>query len=355
MLLGAVPHGPTGLGTSGLRIPGARPSAAGADPARRDAPPSAPKLYCPEPVRDDPALGELVNERLVLWARQVGIYADRIEQVRSANFGRLVMLAHPDTEDADRLLATAKCALAEWATDDHYCDDESAGADSRLLGARLGVACSAIETAHLPLGYVLDGERAMGEDPVLVALRSAFDHLSRYAEPGQLARLRHELGVLFAGYGQEGSWRTSEHTPAVWEYLAHRQINSFLPCLALIDVTGAYQLPATEYSAPPVRRAVKLAALASTLVNDLYSMAKNSRGEGVDFSLPTVIAAEEHCGLAEATEKAVALHDELVHTYEAEAAVLSAVGSPQLRRFLAGVWAWLGGNHEWHRGSDRYV
>ena len=354
MLLGAVPHGPTGLGTSGLRIPGARPSTSGAHSNRRDAPPSAPKLYCPEPVRDDPALGELVNERLVLWARQVGIYADRIDQVRSANFGRLVMLAHPDTDDADRLLATAKCALAEWATDDHYCDDESAGADSRLLGARLGVACSAIETAHLPVGYVLDYERAMGEDPVLVALRSAFDHLSRYAEPGQVARLRHELGVLFAGYGQEGSWRTSEHTPAVWEYLAHRQINSFLPCLALIDVTSAYQLPATEYSAPPVRRAVKLAALASTLVNDLFSTAKNSRGEGVDYSLPTVIAAEENCSLQEAIYRAAQIHDEMMRTVEAECAALAALGSPQLRRYVKGLWNWMGGSKRWHATSPRY-
>jgi 2-methylisoborneol synthase len=325
----------------------------GEDPATRA--PGVSGLYCPEPVRDDPPLGELVNERLVTWARDVGIYADRIETVRAANFGRMMMLAHPDTEDADRLLVAAKCALTEWATDDHYCDDASAGADTRLLGARLGVACAAFEKPHLPLEYAAQCERGMGEDPVRVALRSAYDHLASYAEPSQLGRLRHELAVLFAAYGQEGSWRTSGHTPAVWEYLAHRQLNSFLPCLALVDAVGGYQLPAVEYSAPPVRRAVKLAALASTLVNDLYSATKNDREDGVDYSLPTVIAAEDRCGLAEATEKAVGLHNELMHAYEGEAAMLATVGSPQLRRYLAGVWAWLGGNHAWHRDSDRYA
>ena len=350
--LPAPPPGPTGLGTAGLRIPGAR-SAPAASPRQRASP--VPPLHCPEPVRDDPALGELVNERLVNWAREVGIYAGRLGALRSADFGRLVMLAHPDTEDPDRLLAAAKCALAEWATDDHYCDDTSAGADPRLLGARLGVACAAFESPHLPRGYAARCERAMGEDPVLVALRSAFDHLARYAEPAQAARLRHELAVLFAGYGQEGSWRTSGHLPAVWEYLAHRQINSFLPCIALVDAVGGYELPATEYAAPPVRRVVKLAALATTLVNDLYSAAKNARGDGVDYSLPAVIAAEDHCGLAEATERAAAVHDELMRSYESEAAALAAVGSPQLRRFLAGVWAWTGGNHAWHRDSDRYA
>lgn len=47
-------------------------------------------------------------------------------------------------------------------------------------------------------------------------------------------------------------------------------------------------------------------------------------------------------------------HDELVYTFETEAAALSLEGSPALRRYLAGVWAWLGGNHEWHSSSARY-
>jgi 2-methylisoborneol synthase len=34
--------------------------------------------------------------------------------------------------------------------------------------------------------------------------------------------------------------------------------------------------------------------------------------------------------------------------------VLSAAGSPELKRFLAGVWAWMGGSHEWHATSARY-
>jgi 2-methylisoborneol synthase len=43
-----------------------------------------------------------------------------------------------------------------------------------------------------------------------------------------------------------------------------------------------------------------------------------------------------------------------MHTFEAEAAALAMAGSPELRRFLAGTWAWLGGNREWHAGSARY-
>ncbi|MFI1972134.1 family 2 encapsulin nanocompartment cargo protein terpene cyclase [Streptomyces cinnamoneus] len=382
----ALPTGPTGLGTSAARIaaraaakrpdsrtPGGRTAgsrgpdsrtpegrgsgdhhaAAGTgSPDGRGG--KVPALYCPPALRDDPALAQEVNGRLVEWAGEVGIYDGRLDRVHAADFGRLMMLAHPDTDDPDRLLAAAKCALAEWATDDYYCDDGTVGSRPDHLGSHLGPAYAALDPAHLPARYAAAGERAMDDDPVRVALRSAVRHLSRYAEPSQMARLRHEVAVLFVGYGQEGSWRSRGHTPAVHEYLAHRQINSFLPCIALTDVVGGYALSATEYADPRVRRAVTTAATASTLVNDLYSMAKEHDSADVEFNLPTVIAAQEQCSLRAAIERSAAIHDELVHRFETEAATLALTGSPQLRRFLAGVWAWLGGNREWHSGSPRY-
>ncbi|WP_051969739.1 terpene synthase family protein [Kitasatospora azatica] len=105
---------------------------------------------------------------------------------------------------------------------------------------------------------------------------------------------------------------------------------------------------------PRVRRAVKLAAGASTLVNDLYSMARQPSGTELGFDLPQLIAQEEKCSLREAADRTVEIHDELVRTFEIEAALLSLTGSPQLWRFLMGLWAWLGGNREWHAGSPRY-
>ncbi|ARF53663.1 family 2 encapsulin nanocompartment cargo protein terpene cyclase [Streptomyces gilvosporeus] len=342
----ALPTGPTGLGTSAARITSRRKEAAGT---------GVPELYCPPALRDDPALAEEVNVRLLAWAEEIGLYSGRLDRVRAADFGRLMMLAHPDTDDPDRLLAAGKCALAEWATDDYYCDDETMGSAPALLGAHLGVAYAAIDPAHPPLRYVPAVEQAMRDDPVRTALRSAFAHMARYADPSQLARLRHEVAVLFVGYGQEGSWRFQGRMPAVWEYLAHRQINSFVPCVAMTDMVGGYVLPAAEYADPRVRRAVTMASTAATLVNDLYSMAKEHHSDSVEFNLPTVIAAEEGCTPRAAIERSAAIHDELVRTFETEAAALAVTGSPQLRRFLAGVWAWLGGNRAWHSGSRRYT
>ncbi len=338
-----LPGGPTGLGTSATRIAADR------------SPPgtSVPELFCPGAVRDDPALGEVVNERLVEWAEQVGIYPGQLDRVRAANFGRLIMLTHPDTDDPDRLLAAAKCALAEWSTDDHYVADEALGADPKLLATRLALAHAVVDPAQLPVRYAPELERAAWEDPVLVAYRSSLDNLGRYASGTQLARLRCQMAVTFLAWNQEVAWRTEGRIPPVWEYLMHRHEDSFLPCMVLIDAVGGYELPPIEFDDQRVRRVFAMAGSASVLVNDLYSVAKDQHA-GVDLNLPMVIAAEEKCSLDEAVKRSVEIHNELVHTFAAEASVLSLAGSPTLRRFLAGVWAWLGGNREWHSSSARY-
>ncbi|GAA2919929.1 family 2 encapsulin nanocompartment cargo protein terpene cyclase [Streptomyces thioluteus] len=337
----AVPTGPTGLGTSAARV----------TPRREPSSDGVPELYCPPALRDDPALGREVNDRLVDWAGEVGIYEGRLDHVRAADFGRLMMLAHPDSDDPDRLLAAGKCALAEWATDDYYCDD---GADPEQLGSHLARRTRRSTRPTSPSATRPRGRRRCARTPSASPCARRWSTSPGTPEPSQLARLRHEVAVLFVAYGQEGSWRSRGHMPTVPEYLAHRQINSFLPCIALADAVGGYALTAAEYGDPRVRRAVTMAATAATLVNDLYSMTKEHGTSGVEFNLPTVIADRERCSPREGIERSAEVHDELVRTYEVEAAALALTGSPQLRRFLAGVWAWLGGNRAWHSGSPRY-
>lgn len=338
--------GPTGLGTSAARLP---TRAARGDVAIAETTETG--LFCPGAVRDDPALGEEVNGRLVDWAEQVGIYPDRLDKLVDADFGRLIMLAHPGTDDPDRLLAAAKCVLAEWATDDHFVDEESMGADPKLLGARLGVTHAALDPVDLPVDYVPQLDSALSEEPVAVAYRSAFEHLAHYATPKQVCRLRHQLSIMFMAYNHEAVWRMSGRVPPVWEYLTHRHQNSFLPPMTLVDPVAGYELPASEFFDPRVRRVFSLAGSASVILNDVYSMAKESDN---DFDLPKLVAIEESCSADEALERTVRIHNELMHTFVAEAAVLSQFGSPVLKRFLADIWAWLGGNREWHSTTGRY-
>ncbi|MFD0362234.1 family 2 encapsulin nanocompartment cargo protein terpene cyclase [Nocardia sp. GCM10030253] len=343
-----IPLGPSGLGTSSVHL--------------RDTGPAIPPLYCPPPVRDDPALAAVVNDGLVAWAKDIGLYAGRLDELRDADFGRLIMLAHPDSDDPDRLLAAAKCAVSEWSVDDYYCEE---GADDTApdgtpsdaateLGPRLELAAAAMDPVHLPARYAPELEKALQADPILRAFRTSFEHLSRYATPAQLARLRTEIAGWFIALAAEAGWRASHRIPPVWEYLTNRQPHSFLPCMAPIDAVGGYELQAAEYTDPRVRRVVTTAALASQMVNDLYSMAREDRSEGREFNLPTVLAAEEKCSRREAVLRTAAVHDELVHRFEQEAAALATAGSAELRRFLGGLWAWMGGNRAWHADSKRY-
>jgi 2-methylisoborneol synthase len=329
--------GPTGLGTSAARVAGR--------PALR-----IPPLHCPDAVRDDPALGEEVNDRLVAWAEEIGIYRGRLDRLRSHQFGRLIMLCHPDCDDPDRLLAAARCAVSEWSVDDHWVD-EGEDAAPELIGPRLALAHAVVDPVRLPARYRARFEQVVAREPVLDAFRSCLDHLARIASWTQVARLRHELAVMFVAYGQEAEWRTSGRTPAVWEYLLHRYENAFFPCMVLVDPVGGYELPAHEFADPRVRRTYLLAGTASVLLNDLYSMGKE---DPTDTNLPNLMVAEEGCSAQEAVDRTAELHDEMMRTFEAEAATLGAAGSPELRRFVAGVWAWMGGAKEWHATSPRY-
>ncbi|MFG2715693.1 family 2 encapsulin nanocompartment cargo protein terpene cyclase [Streptomyces goshikiensis] len=382
---GSFPLGPRGLGTSAARIvhnaptepldisvpPSSRPtalrrwpgrwiaSAPTPGPAAQDAStPLGVSLYCPRPVRVDEPLGAEVNERLLTWVRRVGIFPGRLDAVRACDYGRYAMLIHPDCDDPDRLLLAAQCMAALFAVDDYYCDDERTGSDTALVGNRLTLAQSALDPAHLVgvWGYHEQLERALTSDPVLVALRSYIDNAASIATPAQVGRVRHETVAMFVAMAGEAGWRTTKTTPAVWEYLAARQVNSFLPCMTLIDVIGGYELPATLYNHPPVRRATMLAASASIILNDLYSMAKESEPGIGDGGLPDVIAAEQGCTTQEAVRLSAAYHDELVRAFEtAHRELTTTIPSPQLWRYLTGLHAWLGGNHEWHATTGRYA
>ncbi|MFE3196004.1 family 2 encapsulin nanocompartment cargo protein terpene cyclase [Nocardia sp. NPDC059240] len=378
-----IANGPTGIGTASAnrtsptdaaallpdpkQAAGARrfshgPSGIGTGSERRAKGSVIPALYCPPPVRDDPVLAEAVNVGILGWAEQIGLYEGRLDDLRKADFGRLIMLAHPDCDDADKLLAAAKCAVSEWSVDDYYCEEDASdiapdGSRSSAeaeLGPRLELAAAAMDPVHLPARYQVKVEEAMQNDPILRAFRTSFEHLSQFATPAQVARLRTEIAGWFIALGAEAGWRTAGRMPPVWEYLLNRQPHSFLPCMAPLDAVGGYELSAAEYTDPRVRRVVTTAALASQMVNDLYSMAREDLSGGREFNLPTVLAAEENCTRQEAVQRTAEVHDELVHRFEAEAGLLAATGSPELHRFLTGLWAWMGGNRAWHADSRRY-
>ncbi|MEV4743303.1 family 2 encapsulin nanocompartment cargo protein terpene cyclase [Streptomyces sp. NPDC049555] len=376
--------GPTGIGTDSLRfapavtpVPAVEPAAvsAAAQPQPSAPQPSVPQpsvphpsvppspappsssqriegLYCPPAVRDDRALADEVNDRLVEWAeKEVGLYPETELREALVGFdaGRSVVLCHPDAPGIDHLMAAARLLIGENAVDDYFCEVQYGGTADRR-GAALAVAQSAIDPAHNTPRYEADWRTGLESHPALRSMRSAMDYFYALATPAQAHRFRHDIVNLYLGYNAEGDCISQERTPAVWEYLVQRQFNSFRPCLTLTDSIGGYELPAHVFAEPAVQRAVALSANASTICNDLYSLRKEQASGRFHYSLPTVIAAEEECSIEDAFQKAIAVHNEIVHLFEEQAALLAAT-NPLVARFVAGLSNWMSGNHEWHAGN----
>ncbi len=311
-------------------------------------------LYCPPPVRIDEPLGERVDERVLAWGAQMGFPPTVLKSLRRAGFGRFAMLAHPDSDDVDRLFATAAWTAALTVMDDYYCDDEKLGADPDRLGARLTLALAAIDRGQLVGSYQAELDQAVAAEPILAALRSSVEELARYGTPSQLGRALFENDHFFIGTTGEMSWRVTGEMPAVWQYLAARQVNSFLPCITTTDLVSGYQLPADLYFEPRVRRASKLLGLTTVIVNDLYSMAKESAQDSPDGGLPLIVSAERGCSMPEAAEITVGIHNEVMHAFEDQCLELATVPSVELQLYLAGIRNWAAGSREWHRSSIRF-
>lgn len=321
---------------------------------RAASPWAVPALYCPAPFRIDESLATAVDDRLMPWIEQIGIFPGQQSRVRSMGFGRFAMLCHTDTDNQDRLLLAAQCFAALFAVDDYYCDDERTGSDPRLVGPRLSLALAALEPVHLSAQYQDGLEQALNNDPVLFALRAYMQHVESLATPAQVARVRHEIIAMFVTMNAEAAWRVEAITPAIWEYLAQRQTNSFLPCLSLIDIIGGYELPANIYSDPAVRRVTTLAASATIIANDLFSALKEQQAGIGDFNLPLLLVRDQRISPEKAMQQSAAIHDEIMRMYEAAELAVLPHASPLLKRFLHGIKSWLAGSVEWHRTSGRY-
>lgn len=343
--------GPTGLGTSAARFtamlePGYayRPWGDG----------TASPLYCPVTERVNDALGVEIDRRLVAWAGECGFEEAERDQLGKAGFGRLVMLAHPDCEDPDRLLISAKLNAAWWAADDLYADDTALGAVPAKLPPRLALAMAAMDPLP-PVGeFTRELDETLQGDRVLVALNSGMEHLQRYGTPAQVQRVCYSTFAMFVSWTAYAAWQHAGKYPPAWEYIAARQHDSFYTSMTLIDVLGGYELPANLFYAPEIRHAAIQAGTASVLVNDLHSVTKDLADENPPCNMVLLIAADRGCSIEEATEATVELHNEVVRDFQAAHRNLQTVPSPELQRFLRGLRAWMGGGFEWHSTSPRY-
>ncbi|WP_406186820.1 family 2 encapsulin nanocompartment cargo protein terpene cyclase [Streptomyces sp. NBC_01006] len=344
-------RGPSGLGTVGLHP--ARyeepPPAAVPEPPEPAAGRPIPGLYYHPVAEPDPGRVEEVSRRIKEWADEVDLYPPEWEdQFDGFSVGRYMVACHPDAPTIDHLMLATRLMVAENVVDDCYCEDH--GGSPVGLGGRLLLAHTALDPLHTTTEYQPQWSQSLHSDAPRRAYRSAMEHLLQGATPSQADRFRHDMARLHMGYLAEAAWAETDHVPEVWEYLAMRQFNNFRPCPTITDTVGGYELPADLHAQPAMQRVIALAGNATTIVNDLYSYTKELASPGKHLNLPVVIAEREGVSVKEAYLKAVEVHNDLMHAFEAAAADLAvACPVPSVPRFLRGVAAWVDGNHYWHQ------
>ncbi|MFH8727393.1 family 2 encapsulin nanocompartment cargo protein terpene cyclase [Streptomyces termitum] len=353
-----VPGGPSGLGATSVSLARRAEAPALPDPAPAPDPAGTtaeqghpiPGLYFHPIQEPDPVRVEEVSRRIKEWAvDEIQLYPEEWEgQFDGFSVGRYMVACHPDAPTVDHLMLATRLMVAENAVDDCYCED--LGGSPVGLGGRLLLAHTALDPLHTTPEYAPAWADSLGSDAPRRAYRSAMDYFVRASSPSQADRFRHDMARLHMGYLAEAAWTETSYMPEVWEYLAMRQFNNFRPCPTITDAVGGYELPADLHARPETQRVIALAGNATTIVNDLYSYTKELDIPGVHLNLPVVLAEREKLSERDAYLKAVEVHNDLMHAFEAAAAELAAaLPVPTVLRFLKGVATWVDGNHYWHQ------
>jgi 2-methylisoborneol synthase len=335
--INVVPGRPSGLGTSAAAL------AQAGRPARVTG-----SLYCPPAVRDDPALAGSVQQHLADWAAGVGLAPGAV-----AGLGRLAVLAHPDTDDVARLQVAARLLavgrlLAGAAPGT---DTQAAAAAPQAPGPASALTSTLAQALDEAIDEAIDEvyhgcalpDQALPVRPTPAPLATASPALlsalaalgALPASPYQVERVRREYETLSATATGSGPC-----TP--WEHLSLGHINAYTPALAALDAVDGYELPPAAAADPQLRRAQRLAALAACLLHDIASPAP--------AGLTAAIARTDGLGPGAAGRRAAAIHDEAMRAFQHHATALAAASGtdPAARRYLAGLWTWLGGHRTWH-------
>ncbi|MGF1432117.1 terpene synthase family protein [Kitasatospora sp. LaBMicrA B282] len=340
--------GPTGIGTRSARAH-LRP---GDQPVR-----PIPGLYWHPVAEPEPTVYEELDRRLKRWAvDDIALFPPEWEeQFDSFGTGRYMCLTYPDAASLEHLEAAGQLMVAENAVDDCYCEDH--GGSPHGLGARLLMAHSALERPHSIAPYEQQWQDKLESEAPCRAYRSSMESFDRISADQVRDREIHDLARLHLGYLAEASWSIDERVPPLSEYLMVRQYNSFRPCLSIVDAVAGYAFPADLHDHSKVQQVIALAALATTLVNDLYSYTKELRSPRPHVNLPTVIGHHDQLPPEEAYDKAITVHNDVMHRFEAEsAACLAELPGALTARYLKGIADWVDGDHWWHAtNTGRYT
>jgi len=274
---------------------------------------------------------------------------DRLNRLRLIRFSRLAAFTYP------RVGAAELALICNWITwlflhDDCYCDDGDA--DEASLAA-----------LHREVLAVLHGEHAPGARDVslLHMLTDLRRRMLVWSDAAWMARFIGSVDRYLQSTRWEAQNRGLGLVPPLAAYVDMRRctgaMDSVYDCIELGEHLHLGR-EIREHTA--VATLERLAGNCVCWANDIFSVNKELLEHNA-HNLVFVLRHEHHLTLAEAIEKAVAMHDAELQAFEWAAAHL-----PDLRRefgpkkavevdlYVAGLRSWVRGNAAWSWETPRY-
>ncbi len=316
-----------------------------------------PELYCPFPPEVNPH-ADAVHAHTLAWARRFGLAKDEagFERVRASKFARLVARAYPRAPRDELAIA------ADWNTWLFLLDDEC---DEAGIGKRP----DRLAALHDRCLEVLSGQAL---DRLSVPLRP---------RPGRadvsLLRALHELRwrmqermpqswidrftVSVAEYFEAAVWEAGNRERGEWPnsvtYIRMRPYTGALyTVLDLIELSEGATLPLVVRKHPVYQALMLITNNVVCWYNDLFSIPKE-RAHGDMHNLALILQHQEDISLQEAVDGVAALAKQEIERFIAIERDLPSFGVEAdglVRRFVAGLCAWMRGNLDWSYESGRY-
>ncbi|MGW1520723.1 terpene synthase family protein [Streptomyces sp. NPDC002287] len=268
-------------------------------------------------------------------------------------WGTFAAMTYPDVAP-DRLALAAKWLGWLFVYDDLHLDENPEAVNATVMANAMIPTLATLTPPHIPLSQAPTHEPE--PDPLSHALQELLDGFAECGTPTQLRRLVDDLTMaLFAANLEAGAWTAARRVPDLTEYRITRQHSAgTFPCLSLIDILSGYEVAAHEFHHPQVQALRGSANNVITWANDLFSYVKETQRSHFAINLPTVLRHHHGYSAQEALDHTARLHNEEVDTYLQLEAQTLAWASPELRRYLDGLRAWIQGSHYWSLESGRY-
>jgi hypothetical protein len=289
-----------------------------------------------------------VERQNIAWvlrfAPKIAADAGELRRLRMARFARLAALTYP------RVGADELALVCNWITwlffhDDCLCDDSDV--DEAEL-ARL----------HARMLGVLRGETpAPRESSLLHMLADLRDRCRRWADRGWMERFTGDVDRYLQSNRWEAANRDSGATPPLAAYVKMRRYTGAMDTVFdFVELAEHLHLGRVVREHTALSRLRLMANNCVCWANDIVSVDKELLEHNA-HNLVFVLRHAHKLTLADAVERAAAMHDEECRAFEWSAARLPRFGGETdaaVRIYVAGLRSWMRGNIAWAAETPRY-